>query len=311
MAVPQQVQAAADRAEEMLKKHQGGEIGEEVKEPEEDQPENDEVVKPKAEPEKEESETEAPKEPSDDSGEIERLRRENQTLTSLNKSLDNENRHLKIKCREYERQTSELRDEVERAKTEKKEPAKPLFDFSDDEKALLEEEGISENVLKMLAGKLTPQGRPDGFDRLEQEVKTTKQETADLKRERFYLNLTNAVPDWEAVNKDHGFLSRLGENVPYQSYTYQQLMDDAAGRCDSATVAQIFKDLRPVKTEPKPKPKLEDLAEPQAQRGSQTPKKDGEKWDSKRISEFYKVVRNNPTKYTPEQIQAIEKKHIY
>jgi hypothetical protein len=310
MAVPQQVQAAADRAEEMLKKHQGGESGEEGKNPDEDQPENDEIAKPKTEPEDEEGETETPKEPSDDSGEIERLTRENQTLTSLNKSLDNENRHLKIKCEGYVRQIKELQDDVEAAKRTKQQS---VVELTDEERAALEEEGISERIIKLITSKIKPPEKNDeGFKRLEQETQTIKMDTADLKKERFLFQLERAVPDWQAVNSDPSFLRRLSENVPYQQYTYQDLLNNAANNYDSATVSKIFADLRPkAQKEIQPKKTLADIAEPKANLGSVPIDKNKDKWDSKKISNFYREVKNNPRKYTPEQIQEIERKHNF
>lgn len=309
MAVPYQVQKAADMAEEKLKKQSDVGDTENVDDIDNESQGKEGELQPETHSQ---GETEAPQELNNDSGEIERLERENKALTSLNKSLDNENRHLKIKCGDYERQIKELKDNFDRKKKEEEERNPEPVNFTSAERELLESEGISDDVIKLLLSKVKPVEKkqdPD-YDNLRQETETVKKDTEALKKERFYERLSAAVSDWEDVNKDKEFLARLSEKVPYQNYTYQELMNHAANNYDSAIVAKIFKDLRPIKEDSPKRKTLEDLAEPPAKRGTERPKKDADKWDPKKISEFYRGIRNNPTKYTPEQIQEIERKHI-
>lgn len=311
MGLPKQVQEMGDRADELFK-NQGTE-GEnplaEVKGLESQEPGEDGQTETR---ETETRETGPTPEPVRQSDDIELLRRENETLVNLNKSFDNENRHLKIRCGELERQLQSKTDEFEQYKQEVVNAPKVSvgdIELTDDERDILESEGISEDVLKILTKQARPAAGNPEYERLQETAKQVKQDTDQLKKERFFDQITAAVPDWAHVNTQQAFLDNLMQLVPYQTYTYQQLLDHAANNNDSATVIKIFQDLRPGKAV-KTKKTLSDIAEPTAGRGGDMPTEPGEQWDGQRITDFYNEVRRFPNKYKPEEIEAIERKHI-
>lgn len=309
MAIPKQVQDAADRADELIRQQSKPEDKRPETESEQEQPEVDE-----SEPEKGPGEVpgDSKTETQEDAQEDRQtdLEAQNALLTSRVKSLDNENRSLKIKCAELGRQIQSMKDEVERAKQAAEEKPKKI-EFSEEERDLLEAEGISDDLLNLIIKKATTDGKRPEYEKLQRETQEVRQETAELKKERFYDRLTQAVPDWQAVNANQVFLDRLGDFVPYQTYTYQQLLDDAAGRHDSETVARIFTDLRPTKEERPKRKTLSDLAEPKTKPAGSIPKQKAEQWDGAQIKKFYDEIRRDPNKYTPEQIKTLEQKHIF
>lgn len=320
MDIPAQVQAAADKSDEIMRQlsgdQEGGEGGERTTVPETSTAGTDLLADGHDAGTGKQSTTERP----EDFGRDDSIRQENESLARLNRSLDNENRHLKIKCSGLEREVAELKEritELESGAANNVSGSGEGLDLTDEERAVLEEEGLSEDAIKILMKRATSQKNPK-IGELEQKVDTIVKSTEEMARERFFNELKAVVPEWETINAESGFLEMMNELVPYQTYTFQDLLDHANSRNDSATVARIFSDYKAKRTTAAPgqqdhrRKSLSDIIEPTQSKTVVQPKpQDGVKWDSKEISKFYDEVRRYPGKYTQEQIAEIEAKHIF
>ena len=317
MDIPAQVQAAADKSDEIMRQLSGDQEGGDVSTNTETSTDG---TDPGADGHDAGTSTQSTTERPEDFGRDDSIRQENESLSRLNRSLDNENRHLKIKCSGLEREVAELKEritELESGAANNVSGSGDGLDLTDEERAVLEEEGLSEDAIKILMKRATSQ-KNQKIGELEQKVDTIVKSTEEMARERFFNELKAVVPDWEAVNSENGFLEMMNEMVPYQTYTFQDLLDHANSRNDSATVARIFSDYKakrmtaaPGQQEPRRK-SLNDIIEPTQSKTVVQPKpQDGVKWDSKEISKFYDEVRRYPGKYTQEQIAEIEAKHIF
>lgn len=76
---------------------------------------------------------------------------------------------------------------------------------------------------------------------LEQKLTGVAQSSTATAEQAFTAQLTTAVPNWMAINKQPEFLAWLGEADPVYGLTRQQSLDDAASKFDVARVAAIFK----------------------------------------------------------------------
>ena len=317
MDIPAQVQAAADKSDEIMRQLSGDQEGGDVSTNTETSTDG---TDPGADGHDAGTSTQSTTERPEDFGRDDSIRQENESLSRLNRSLDNENRHLKIKCSGLEREVVELKEritELESGAANNVSGSGEGLDLTDEERAVLEEEGLSEDAIKILMKRATSQKNPK-IGELEQKVDTIVKSTEEMARERFFNELKAVVPDWEAVNSESGFLEMMEEKVPYQTYTFQDLLDHANSRNDSATVARIFSDYKAKRMTAAPgqqdhrRKSLNDIIEPTQSKTVVQPKpQDGVKWDSKEISKFYDEVRRYPGKYTQEQIAEIEAKHIF
>lgn len=317
MDIPAQVQAAADKSDEIMRQLSGDQEGGDVSTNTETSTDG---TDPWADGHDAGTSTQSTTERPEDFGRDDSIRQENESLSRLNRSLDNENRHLKIKCSGLEREVVELKEritELESGAANNVSGSGDGLDLTDEERAVLEEEGLSEDAIKILMKRATSQKNPK-IGELEQKVDTIVKSTEEMARERFFNELKAVVPDWEAVNSENGFLEMMNEMVPYQTYTFQDLLDHANSRNDSATVARIFSDYKAKRMTAAPgqqdhrRKSLNDIIEPTQSKTVVQPKpQDGVKWDSKEISKFYDEVRRYPGKYTQEQIAEIEAKHIF
>ena len=320
MDIPAQVQAAADKSDEIMRQlsgdQEGGEGGERTTVPETSTAGTDLLADGHDAGTSKQSTTERP----EDFGRDDSIQQENESLARLNRSLDNENRHLKIKCSGLEREVSELKEritELESGAANNVSGSGDGLELTDDERAVLEEEGLSEEAIKILMKRATSQKNPK-IGELEQKVDTIVKSTEEMARERFFNELKTVVPEWETINTESGFLEMMNELVPYQTYTFQDLLDHANSRNDSATVARIFSDYKAKRTtaapgqqEPRRK-SLNDIVEPTQSKTVIQPKpQDGVKWNGEEIRKFYDEIQRNPGKYTREQIAEIEAKHIF
>lgn len=314
MSIPEQVQAAADRADEAMKQIAGDGAAENeviVSQADTGTAAGDGAIQSTA------STTEIKPNAND------AITAEIESLSRLNRSLDNENRHLKIKCSGYEREIGELKAKVAELEASGGNVGGggDSIELTPDEMAVLEEEGLSESAIKILTKRAAANGNPK-IGELEQKVETIAKSAADLARDRFFLDVEKSVPDWEAVNVEPGFVEMMNERVPYQDYTFQDLMNNANSRNDSATVAKIFNDYKSRKqaskqptndaANPQKRKTLGDIVEPTPTKTVVLPvQNNDEKWSGDKIKDFYADVQRNPKKYTPQQIAEIEKKHIF
>jgi len=228
-----------------------------------------------------------------------------QSMERLNKSLDNENRHLKIRCADLERQLREVQDKEETSYQNQGDPDTCL---TEEELEQLAAEGISPAMAKILTKKSG--GNPRELEEIKQKLETVEKETERQQRVRFYSDVDRGAPGWRDINVKPDFLKWLTGLVPFQTYTFQELMDHSAGKNDSATVIKIFQQYAGAQPTPARKKTLDDLVEPSSRR-TEAPSTGNQQWNQAQVKEFYNSLRLNPLKYTPAQIAAIEQKYIY
>lgn len=224
-------------------------------------------------------------------------------LEAQNKSLDNDNRSQRIKRGELERRVKELEAENEALKTKAVEPTPQKVSLTDEEKEILEAEGLSEDVLSIIGKVFDRKQDSSGTD----EVKKLKQDIGTIKAQaesdRFISELSMNVPNWRAVNVDPNFLKWLENKVPYQSYTFQDRLNAAGQQFDSATVIEIFNAYPGAKAAPKSK-SLKDLVEPGSKRTSSPVPKDGKIWKRDEIQKAYTDIATG--KISEEEGKKIE-----
>ncbi len=331
MKLPQQVQAAADRADELMKgdgKQEGEKvelnIDPEILNPGEKKTEQTPPGSQPAEndpPAKQPQQDDAPRKDSENQGELCRLRTEIGTLNQLNKSLDNQNRHLKIKCRELEQTIDSLNAEKAGQKDVKDGQKPAQSGLSPEQLQLLKDEGFSDELVEIFESRQSS-GNSEELEKVKQELDTVKQETAQTKESRFWDTLSSQVPGWESINSNPEFITWLQDYVPYQNYTFGDLLNHARNQFDFQTVSKIFNDFKTAnknnnpepqnkQEEPEKKDGLEKLVEPKSNNAPVPTPQTTEKWDGNQITAFYAEVQRNPKKYTAEQISAIEKRHIF
>lgn len=77
-------------------------------------------------------------------------------------------------------------------------------------------------------------------ERLKGQIGNVNEQVAVGAKDRFLQQLTAAVPDWQAVNADQGFLLWLGATDPVYGLPRQAGLDNAYNQLDAARTALIF-----------------------------------------------------------------------
>lgn len=222
---------------------------------------------------------------SNESSMVETLKARITELEAENRSLDNDNRSQRIKRGDAERRVTELEAEIKTLNEAV--AAKPQqVVLTDEDKELLEAEGISEDVVKILGKTLSKKdGGDDELKKLREDVGTIK---AQSEKDRFYGALSASVPDWETINNDPEFVKWLGAKVPYQDYTIHERLNAAGQILDSKTVIDIFKSyVDSTGGEKKERKSMKDLVEPGAKRTGAPATKEGKIWKREEIKKFY------------------------
>lgn len=229
-----------------------------------------------------------------------------ETERRLNKSLDNENRSLKIKIVKLEKDVTDLNAKIQ-ATHVKQEESK----FTDGERKVFEDEGLTPEIINILEKRNAPptQTVNPEVETLREELSTVREVTAQTSAEVFQSALDRMCPGWREKNENDTFVQGLQELAPYSNKTKQQILQEAYNSQDVTLVSQIFNDFKP-KGETPPRAKLEDLAQPKSANGSPPPTGQPDRWTPAKIEKFYVELVKDPQKYTPEQIAAIEKAYI-
>lgn len=79
------------------------------------------------------------------------------------------------------------------------------------------------------------------IEELQQSVGNVSQSVGDTAKQHFFAQLTQAVPEWQTVNQDQGFIEWLSEADDFSGLKRQQILDAAAERNDVARVAHVFR----------------------------------------------------------------------
>jgi len=170
-----------------------------------------------------------------------------------------------------EAQAREL-DELKRKLVKKEEPPEPkvtekdVSDFGADMIDLIRRvssETVSGNLLARLDASLAAiDSRIRALENAVGGVAETQKVTAE---EKFYADLSKAVPTWEATNVDNKWLQWLALVDDMTGVTRQTLLDQAVGLMDANRVAAMFKrfyadnNINTNQTTP-PAPKADDLS---------------------------------------------------
>lgn len=135
-------------------------------------------------------------------------------------------------------------------------------------------------------------------EQLKGQIGNVNEQVAVGVKDRFLQQLTAAVPDWQAVNTDHGFLVWLGETDPVYGLPRQAGLTNAYDQLDAARTARIFETYKqlsgqstPAKT---PRQELQSQVAPTRSRNTATPATDTATtriWTQAEIAAFYSDQR--------------------
>lgn len=242
-----------------------------------------------------------PPAPEQDNPEVARLQAEIDRLRVLLEDADSQTHRSQALLFKSQRDTA--RDELRELKEQMKAappatPAPPAPrqtadpDSADEDYAALVEE-FGEKAAKSMWRLAQKNGKVDPAEvtRLVEEktkpvadkLETVSQNQAVTAEERFFNNLTTKVPDWREINggsgkaQDPKFTGFLLEKVPFQDYTFNDLLTHHYGQGNTDKVAQIFetfKERNVTITPPPPKPSLEQHLEPDKTNRGVTPPTD-------------------------------------
>lgn len=220
-------------------------------------------------------------------------------------------------------------EELNALKAKPVEPAKPVItveqNTSDpDYELLVEEYGEpAAKAMKNMTGKVLESAKKE-LETVREELKQTQETTGKLQQataltaeERYFSELEKAVPDWKQINggdgipQDPKFTELLTQTVPFQDYTYNDLLQYHHSNGNVAKVAEIFK---AVKREAAPAPvvtadPLEKMLEPERTgKGTAPPmsttKKTFTKEEVQKFDNDYMLYQSGRIQADPVKIEA-------
>lgn len=190
---------------------------------------------------------------------------------------------------------------------------------------LVEEYGEpAAKAMKSMSGKVLETAKKE-LEEVKAQLNQTKEITGQLvnanaltAEQRYYSELDKAVPEWRSINGDGDkpqnpeFTKLLTQTVPFQDYTYNDLLQYHHERGNVAKVAEIFKAVQvgqPV-TPPAPKANpLEQMLEPdRTQKGTAPPATETKKTFTKaEVAKFdndYMLYQSGRLQADPVKIEA-------
>lgn len=225
-------------------------------------------------------------------------------VTLLN-NLKNQNRTLTGqlaetggRLAEANRLIGDLQKQItEKPKTDELDDTDPLSLLSQEDRGHLSEEGFERKtveivgkLVKALTQKVAPSAPADQTGqaaKVDEIIRDREQEKQDRLAERvntFWDKLTEKVPDWETINGNANrgvplmpeFDAWLDTALPYSDKTRRDILGEAQQRLDYTTVIQIFQDFKatlppPGKKEEKVPLDLTEHIEPESTVGRQEP----------------------------------------
>lgn len=109
------------------------------------------------------------------------------------------------------------------------------------------------------------------FSSISETVGAVAKTQATTAQERFWHDLSQLVPDWQAVNKDQRWLTWLGEIDPFAGAARQEALNTASGNLDAKRVAAIFDAWRSSTPSATPVPSLERQIAPSKGKAASAP----------------------------------------
>lgn len=254
MAVPAQVQARADKADELLKQQASNKetpaAGDSAK-PTEDRDKSQPAAAETVDSLKAllaETQQKLATLQGKYNSEIQALKDDVNLLTNLKgqvRQLNGQLQDASGKLSEANRQIGDLQKQLSER------PAAPAADdgkavlssLSEEDLEYLRGEGFDDKaigiLLKALAGK--GQAKPNQNN---DELAQIKKEMQDEKVRKFWSEISEKVPDWESINSGDPFNDWLDEKLPYSNQTRRDRLQGAQRELDYGTVIQLFNDFK-------------------------------------------------------------------
>jgi DNA repair exonuclease SbcCD ATPase subunit len=297
MAVPAQVQARADKADELLKQASDSEKPAQADPP---KPE-DRDAKPPAQETVEGLKQQLATLQGKYNAEIVALKEDVNILSDLKHSLKQRDRKIQDLLGQLQDANGKLNEANTLIGDLQKRIAEPADDvksvlsaLSEEDQEYLRGEGFDEKIVgiiaKALQKKEPPRQNADEVARLRKDIEQQKIDT-------FWKELREKVPDWDSINASDAFLDWLDERLPYSSETRLTRLKAAQAISDYTTVIQMFNDFKsanPAK-ENKPEHRIDpakqiepdsSVAHQPPADGKETPA--GKTYTRKEIETFYK-----------------------
>lgn len=305
--LPKAVQKQSDRADELiaLAKKEDGKTGETVSEPNLDAFTGDKGEERKAD------ERQAPEKPDDPLPDFKHK------YEVLQAKYNAEVPALHQQVKSLERQMAELKDVNSSLKSEvdalkQMEDSGRCIDGDDDLNSLADDDPDLAAIFRRQQKEL---------ERALDEIKTLKQEQSKIDErfstaeERslehsqavFYEDVAKAVPDWEKVNVDQGFIDWLAVRVPGTVYTRHQLLEEAHDALDAARVIELFNGYLEQKKSESTGRSEEDLIDPDASGGGVGGEAEKPIYSRAWVKSFYADASKGKSKYTDEQWTQIDR----
>jgi hypothetical protein len=298
MALPKKVQEQLDRAESTLAQMNApAPAAPDV--PAEPAPVEAASTTPQAapapEPAPEQPATNAQPQPSAD------LEHKYRTLQGIHRYLEEQNRTK-------EQQIAQMRAELDALKADP--PARPEVSVDPNDAAVFGDDMV--DMVKRVAEAMFGASAKKFDERLaaiEQRLEGTSAAVSKTAEEIFLERLRAAVPDYEAINVDQGFLAWLGEVDPVYGMPRQNALTAAANALDVARVSNVFKAYKamiaPAPETPKPRAAAKSLesqtapstAAPAAAREATVPV-----YTTAQVTQFYRDLQSG--KYRGREAEA-------
>lgn len=217
----------------------------------------------------------------------------------LRGKYDAEVPRLHDQIRELRQAHQQMMAEVERLKTQSAEQPSLVTDadreaFGEDLVSLAER--VAKQNLKPLQDKLAKLEAENAS--LHQSMARTEQEVQITSQDAYRNKLTALVPNWEAVNQDHGFLVWLGQTDPVFGVQRQEGLNRAYSNLDAHATAAIFnaymQTVAPAAKPKSPKDELQSQVAPTRSRSVAAPVTDewsSKIWTGREIEHFYNEQR--------------------
>lgn len=136
-------------------------------------------------------------------------------------------------------------------------------------------------------------------------------------RKGYISELAKAVPDWEALNVDEGFMGWLAEVDPLSGFPRQMYLNDAFEKFDVARTAALFdaykaltgrNNPQPAPAPKTPKPELQRQVQPSKVQATQpvTDDPNNRVWSMAEIDSFYREVARGDFKGREDERARIE-----
>lgn len=146
--------------------------------------------------------------------------------------------------------------------------------------------------------------------RIEEALKGTTQQVAMTAEQSFFDRLAKAVPDWEAVNINQGFLAWLSEIDPILGQPRQAALDAAQQSLNAERAIAVFNAFKATLPQAPAKPTsspVDKQVSPKGSAASPAPQQNAPKiWSQQEVVDFYAAKRRGDFRGRDADAQALE-----